>query len=125
MKSKSKLPILFLIFPFVIAAIVAVFLVMRSQSSESLEVFPVAMYKSNPANFYGNRYLLECQVDAQLAFKERVGRLVAVRPDFDRSRLAVFIPHDVPVNLHVQQRYKMAVYINNDGLIEAENLEKF
>jgi hypothetical protein len=64
-------------------------------------------------------------VNAQLAFKQSVGRLVAVEPEFGGNRLSVFIPDEISQNLHVNQRYKMSVYINNDGLIQAERLEKY
>ena len=125
MKSKSNLPLLFLIFPFLLVSIIVAYLIMRGESGENLEVFPVNCYRESPLNYYGNRYLLECQVNAQLAFKQSVGRLVAVEPEFGGNRLSVFIPDEISQNLHVNQRYKMSVYINNDGLIQAERLEKY
>ncbi len=94
---------------------------------QSGEPFPVAAYLESPDNLQGNRYTLEAEIDAQLEWKEGIGRLLAVRPlplDAHQGRLPVFIADSLNANLMVAQRYRMELTVRRGGLLQVTELRK-
>lgn len=100
-------------------------MLLRSGRFSGLEEFPVGSYREQPLNLMGNRYVMAAQIDSQLLWDEEVGRLIAVRPDGEKERLAVFVGSEEGINLQVGQRYRMRVAVRDQGLIIVEDLEKY
>jgi hypothetical protein len=88
------------------------------------EPFPVRAFLTAPDNLQGNRYQLEAEVDAQLSWREGVGRLIAVRALREDARLPVYIADSMKANLLVAQRYRFDVTVRKGGLLFVERLEK-
>jgi hypothetical protein len=88
------------------------------------EAFPVADYLNKPANLNGNRYVLEAEVDSQLRSQPGVGRIIAVKPVKDKSRVALVIPESLDTNLVPTQRYRFEVAVRRGGLIYVSKLDK-
>ncbi len=93
---------------------------------QSDERFPVSAYLDAPDNLQGNRYTLEAEIDAQLQWKEGVGRLLSVRPldDKDAPRLPLFIADSLNANLMVAQRYRFELTVRRGGLLYVTALRK-
>lgn len=93
---------------------------------QSDETFPVAAYLDAPDNLQGNHYTLEAEIDAQLQWKEGVGRLLSVRPldDKNTARLPVFIADSLNANLMVAQRYRFELTVRRGGLLYVTALRK-
>lgn len=105
----------------IIVAASLVFL--RKSAPATVDRFSVEQYCSAPANFMGNAYTLEGQIDAQLAYQQNVGRLISVRLQ-DGKRVGVFAKPSFKENLAVGQRYRMDVVIGQDGMIVLEGISK-
>jgi hypothetical protein len=90
------------------------------------EVFPVSAYLEAPDNLQGNRYTLDAEIDAQLEWREGVGRLLAVHPlgAEAAARLPVFIADSVQSNLMVAQRYRLEITVRQGGLLHVTALRK-
>lgn len=90
------------------------------------EPFPVAAYLEAPDNLQGNRYTLDAEIDAQLEWKEGVGRLLAVHPLTSEpgARLPVFIADSLQANLMVAQRYRLELTVRRGGLLHVNTLRK-
>ncbi len=88
------------------------------------EPFPVRSFMAAPDNLQGNRYQLEAEIDAQLNWREGVGRLVAVRALREDVRLPVFIADSLKANLLVAQRYRFEISVRKGGLLYVESLRK-
>lgn len=93
---------------------------------QSNEPFPVAAYLDAPDNLQGNRYSLDAEIDAQLQWREGVGRLLAVRPLAAEAgaRLPVFIADSLNANLMVAQRYRFELTVRHGGLLHVTALRK-
>ena len=88
------------------------------------EPFPVRAFLAAPDNLQGNRYRLDAEIDAQLNWREGVGRIIAVRPLKEDARLPVFIADSLKTNLLVAQRYRFIITVRKGGLLYVEQLEK-
>lgn len=88
------------------------------------EPFPVQAYLNSPDNLQGNRYVLEAEIDAQLGWREGVGRLIVVRPLREGGRLPVFIDDALDANLMVAQRYRFEINVRKGGLLYVTSLRK-
>ncbi|MFA6287776.1 MAG: hypothetical protein WC661_10375 [Opitutaceae bacterium] len=88
------------------------------------EPFPVRAFLAAPDNLQGNRYRLDAEIDAQLNWREGVGRIIAVRPLKEDARLPVFIADSLKANLLVAQRYRFIITVRKGGLLYVEQLEK-
>ena len=88
------------------------------------EPFPVRAFLTAPDNLLGNRYELEAEIDAQLDWREGLGRIIAVRTLRDSARLPIFISDSMKANLLVAQRYRFEVSVRKGGLLYVENLKK-
>ena len=99
-------------------------LAFSSGCGRSGEPFPVHAFIAAPDNLQGNRYQLEAEVDAQLNWREGVGRIIAVRPLKGDVRLPIFIADSLKANLLVAQRYRFAISVRKGGLLYVEHLDK-
>ena len=95
-----------------------------SGCGRSGEPFPVRAFLSAPDNLLGNRYELEAEIDAQLNWREGLGRIIAVRTLRDNARLPIFIADSMKANLLVAQRYRFEVSVRKGGLLYVEYLKK-
>jgi predicted small lipoprotein YifL len=109
---------------FLIPAVLAVLLSLASGCGRSGEPFPVRAFLSAPDNLQGNHYELEAEIDAQLNWREGVGRLIAVRTLRDEARLPIFIADSLKANLLVAQRYRFEITVRKGGLLYVESLRK-
>ena len=93
---------------------------------QSDETFPVAAYLDAPDNLQGNHYTLEAEIDAQLQWKEGVGRLLSVRPldKENATRIPLFIADSLHANLMVAQRYRFELTVRRGGLLYVTALRK-
>ena len=105
---------------FLLSAAFAASLLLASGCGRSGEPFPVRAFLSAPDNLQGNRY----QIDAQLNWREGVGRLIAVRTLREDARLPVFIADSMKANLLVAQRYRFDITVRKGGLLYVERLKK-
>jgi len=109
---------------FLIPSALSALLLFTFGCGRSGEPFPVREFLSAPDNLQGNRYELEGEIDAQLSWREGVGRIIAVRTLRGDSRLPVFIPDSMKANLLVAQRYRFEVTVRKGGLLYVERLKK-
>ncbi len=109
---------------FLLSAAFAASLLLASGCGRSGEPFPVRAFLSAPDNLQGNRYQLEAEIDAQLNWREGVGRLIAVRTLREDARLPVFIADSMKANLLVAQRYRFDITVRKGGLLYVERLKK-
>ncbi len=93
--------------------------------SAPTEPFPVENYLQSERNFIGNRYELLAEVDSQLDVREKIGRILVVKPQNTSSRLSVFMPDNIGLSIHTGQRYRMDVVVTDKGMIRIESMEKF
>lgn len=96
-------------------------------SRQSGDAFPVQTYLDSPETLLGNRYSLDAEIDAQLDWREGVGRIVAVRPlpaTRDAARLPLFIADSHQANLMVAQRYRLELTVRRGGLLYVTALKK-
>ncbi len=109
---------------FLIPAALLALLFATTGCGPSGEPFPVREFLSAPDNLQGNRYELEGEIDAQLSWREGVGRIIAVRTLRGDARLPVFIADSLKANLLVAQRYRFEVTVRKGGLLYVERLKK-
>jgi hypothetical protein len=109
---------------FLLPAAMAASLILTSGCGPSGEPFPVRAFLDAPDNLQGNRYELEAEIDAQLNWREGVGRLIAVRTLQGDARLPVFIADSMNANLLVAQRYRFEITVRKGGLLYVEGLKK-
>ncbi len=106
------------------SAALSALLLITSGCGRSGEPFPVHAFLSAPDNLQGNRYELEAEIDAQLNWREGVGRLISVRALRGDARLPLFIGDSMKANLLVAQRYRFEVTVRKGGLLYVEHLQK-
>ena len=121
--SGKALPILLGVF-FVVVASVLIW-GFKGGDYSGLEVLPTERYLEKPGNYLGNTYKLSAQIDSQIKWEKGVGRILAVQPESGGVRLPVFVAESVGENLHIGQRYKMRVRIEEGGLVYVESLRKY
>jgi len=107
-----------------LAALLAPVLLLTPGCERAGEPFPVRAFFSAPDNLQGNRYSLEAEIDAQINWREGVGRLIAVRTLRDDARLPIFIADSMNANLLVAQRYRFDITVKKGGLLYVERLKK-
>lgn len=109
-----------------VLALAALALLAPGCARQTNEPFPVAAYLDAPDNLQGNRYSLDAEIDAQLQWREGVGRLLAVRPLSAEAgaRLPVFIADSLHANLMVAQRYRFELTVRHGGLLHVTALRK-
>ena len=95
-----------------------------SGCGRSGDPFPVRSFLAAPDNLQGNHYELEAEIDAQLNWREGLGRIIAVRTIRDNARLPIFIADSLKANLLVAQRYRFEVSVRKGGLLYVDKLKK-
>ncbi len=116
-------------------AALALLLLAPGCARQSHEPFPVAAYLAAPDNLQGNRYTLDAEIDAQLDWREGVGRLLSVHPlasagsgarsdGATAERLPLFIADSLDANLMVAQRYRFELTVRRGGLLHVSSLRK-
>ena len=106
------------------ALVLLLFVALAAGGCSHGEPFPVADYLKAPGDLQGNHYVLDGEVDAQLQGKEGVGRLIAVHPLKEKTRLAVFISDSLSANLLVAQRYRFTSLVRKGGVLYVTKLDK-
>lgn len=111
---------------FFVAAAFVVVAEMQRNSLPSGGSFPAAEYFEAPKSFAGNAYRFNAQIDSQLAYNEKTGRILLVRIlDGNGGGLPVFVPAGVKnFNPMAGQKYLFRVKISNDGTLILTSFEK-
>jgi len=109
---------------FLVPAALAALVLLTSGCGPKGEPFPVRAFLSAPDNLQGNRYHLDAEIDAQLNWREGVGRIIAVRTLQGEARLPIFIADAMNANLLVAQRYRFEITVRKGGLLYVESLKK-
>ncbi|MDR2863540.1 MAG: hypothetical protein LBV54_06690 [Puniceicoccales bacterium] len=114
-----------------VALLVAILVLKRSGSMgmSDLKEFNSTEYLRNWKTLEGNQYLLRCQIDQQLAYDETKGRMLKVKQLDGAGQaiatVAVFVPVSLWKNFETGQRYRMRVFLRDQGKLYVENVEKF
>ena len=87
--------------------------------------FPAEEYLEAPKNFIGSKYTIVAQIKEQIDWLKGAGKMMEVAPiNAPDVPLLVFIPDDADLHMHVGQRYRMEVVIDQMALIRVQELEK-
>lgn len=90
-----------------------------------LESFPVGKYFDDFQSLAGLKFRAELRVDADLGWKEGIGRLMVFSPSGENRQLAVFIPPALSsVFFNKGQNYTMELEVQEGGLIYADSCRK-
>jgi hypothetical protein len=124
MGSPSKKSLIAGVAALVILIVASLLFFWERDATRGLERFPATTYFERPANLQGNRYSIDAWIESQLVWREGVGRILEVRLAQENGRVAVFVPAELDRNLYVGQRYRMAVRVQDGGVIYVQNLIK-
>lgn len=108
----------------ILATLLAPLFLLTPGCDRAGEPFPVRAFFAAPDNLQGNHYTLEAEIDAQINWREGVGRLIAVRTLRDDARLPIFIADSMNANLLVAQRYRFDITVRKGGLLYVDHLKK-
>jgi hypothetical protein len=92
----------------------------------TLEDFPVAKFLDTPQALAGSRFKAELRVEADLAYKEGVGRLMLFSTAQDARPIAVMVPGPVARDIVFTkgQTYMAELEVKEGGLIYANSCRK-
>ncbi len=92
----------------------------------TLEAFPVAKYLESHRALAGSRFKAELRVEADLGWKEGVGRLMLFSTANDSRPIAVMVPAVVGKDIYFTkgQTYMAEVEVKEGGLIYANSCRK-
>jgi hypothetical protein len=91
----------------------------------NLEGFPTAKYFDSYQSLAGLKFRGNLRVEADLGWKEGVGRLMVFTPADESRQLAVFIPPSLSnVFFNKGQNYIVELEIKEGGLIYADSCRK-
>ena len=93
MKSKTTPIIIALAIPIVSVALAIALIYFKKRNVSGLDEFPYAAYSASPDSLSGNRYVLEAQMDVQLANVEG-GRVVAALGGREGFPVALLAPRE-------------------------------
>ena len=122
MKSKTTPIIIALAIPIVSVALAIALIYFKKRNVSGLDEFPYAAYSASPDSLSGNRYVLEAQMDVQLANVEG-GRVVAALGGREGFPVALLVPDSLGANISAKQRYALVVRVGEGGRIIAESME--
>lgn len=108
----------------ILASVILFLLTRKGDRMGNLEAFPYTAYLAQPLAYEGNTYLMEAQVDQQVGWREGVGKLLVVEAIDGNSRLNVFVPDSLEVNIEPKQRLRLQVSIKTNGKIYVDSVEK-
>lgn len=124
MKAKTTPIIIALSIPIVSVALAIGLIYFKKKNVSGLDDFPYALYIESPKSLQGNRYILNAQMDIQLA-KTSDGRVVSVSESQAGAPLAVLVPSSLDVNISAKQRYEIIVRVGEGGKIIVESMQKY
>ena len=92
----------------------------------TLEEFPVAQYLDNYRSLAGSKFKAELKVEADLGWKEGMGRLMLFSVKSDNRPLAVLVPAGVAKDIYFTkgQMYMAGLEVKEGGLIHANSCRK-
>lgn len=102
MKSKTTPIIIALAIPIVSVALAIALIYFKKRNVSGLDEFPYAAYSASPDSLRGNRYVLEAQMDVQLANVEG-GRVVAALGGREGFPVALLVPDSLGANISAKQ----------------------
>jgi hypothetical protein len=90
-----------------------------------LEEFPVGKYFDSYRSLAGLKFRSDMRVEADLGWKDGIGRLMVFTPTGDNRQLAVFIPPVLSgVFFNKGQNYTIQLEVKEGGLIYADSCRK-
>jgi hypothetical protein len=90
-----------------------------------LEEFPVSRYFESHKTLAGLKFRSDLRVEADLGWKEGIGRLMVFTPMGESRQLAVFIPPSLStVFFNKGQNYTVELEVKDGGLIYADSCRK-
>lgn len=90
-----------------------------------LEEFPVARYLENYQSLSGLKFRSDLRVEADLGWKDGVGRLMVFTPVGDTHQLAAFVPPSLTdVFFNKGQNYTTSLEVKEGGLIYVDSCRK-
>lgn len=98
----------------------------KTQTSSSIGDFPYTLWADSPKNCIGNTYNATIEIDSQLAMiqdDDVDGIVVLVR--IESQSLPIFIPRSLETSVYPKQKFNARLYINKNGSVQAEALNKF
>ncbi|MEM9399106.1 MAG: hypothetical protein AAF984_02760 [Verrucomicrobiota bacterium] len=92
----------------------------------NLEVFPVAKFLESPRALLGSRFQAELRVEANLSYKDGIGRLMLFSTNADSRPIAVMVPDAVGKDIYFTkgQTYLAELEVKEEGLIYANSCRK-
>lgn len=92
----------------------------------TLEPFPVAQYLDSHQSLLGARFQGKLRVEADLGWKDSIGKLMLFSSPSDSRPLAVLIPAAVAQDIYFTkgQVYQVELEVKEGGLIYANSLKK-
>ncbi|MDR2983130.1 MAG: hypothetical protein LBV12_12920 [Puniceicoccales bacterium] len=124
MNQKIKNTLLVAIVP-LLGVGIAVGIIVARNSGKFGELNPLQReaYMQNWATLQGNEYVISCQIDQQLSYREDKGRVLAVKLLDGTGRLPVLVPVSIKQNFETGQRYRFHVLVRQ-GTLCVEDIEK-
>ncbi|PTY02976.1 hypothetical protein DB346_07645 [Verrucomicrobia bacterium LW23] len=97
-----------------------------SDPYRTLEAFPVSKYLDTPRALAGSKFKGELRVEADLGWKEGVGRLMLFSMSEDSRPVAVMVPAGVANGIYFTkgQSYMAELEVKEGGLIYANSCRK-
>ena len=90
-----------------------------------MEVFPISKYFENYHSLAGAKFKGELRVEADLGWKEGVGRLMLFSTSADSRSIAVFVPGTLANIYFVKgQTYLAELEVKEGGLVYANSCKK-
>jgi hypothetical protein len=93
----------------------------------TMQAFPVEKFLENYRGLAGAKYKAELQVEADLGWREDVGRLMLFTVSGDSRPVAVLVPVAVSNNVYFVkgQKYLAELVVKEGGLIYANSCRKY
>lgn len=96
-----------------------------SDPYRKLEEFPVTKYFESFQVLAGLKFRSHLRVEADLGWKEGIGRLMVLTPNGESRQLAVFVPPSLSgMFFNKGQNYVMELEVKDGGLIYANSCRK-
>lgn len=92
----------------------------------TMEPFPVSKFLDSPRALLGSKFQAELRVEANLAYKDEVGRLMLFSTSEDSRPVAVMVPDAVAQDIYFTkgQTYMAELEVKEGGLIYANSCKK-
>ena len=99
---------------------------LASDPTRTMETLPVSKYFDSPHTLSGSRFKAELRVEADLGFKEGLGRLMLFSTTEDSRPFAVLVPVTISRDLLFSkgQNYLAELEVKEGGLIYANSCHK-